>query len=116
MLVAALMASAAFAEAGIPASAPCIDPIAYIRGELAAGRSAIKVPKARYRLVPGDGETCYLELRGLSDVAIDFSGSELVGAVRTRMFSLQSCTNVTLRNVSIDYETLPFTQGRIENL
>jgi cephalosporin-C deacetylase-like acetyl esterase len=92
------------------------DPIAYIRGELAAGRSAIKVPKARYRLVPGDGETCYLELRGLSDVAIDFSGSELVGAVRTRMFSLQSCTNVTLRNVSIDYETLPFTQGRIEKV
>lgn len=116
MLVAALMASAALAEAEMPASDPRIDPIAYVRGELAAGRRAIKVPKARYRLVPGDGETGYLELSGLSDATIDFSGSELVGAVRTRMFTLSSCTNVTLRNVSIDYEALPFTQGRIEKV
>ena len=90
------------------------DPVEYIRGEIAAGRREIKVPKARYTLAPKEGETCYLELKGLNGVTIDFSGSELVGKVKTRMLTLAGCTNLTLRNVMIDYADLPFTQARIE--
>ncbi len=85
-----------------------------INGEIAAGSREIKVPKARYTLTPKEGQTCYLELKGLNDVTIDFSGSELVGKVKTRMLALAGCTNVTLRNVSVDYADLPFTQARIE--
>ena len=92
------------------------DPIARIRDELAAGKREITIPKARYTLTPKDAETCYLELAGLSDVTIDFSGSEFVGTVKTRMLSLQSCTNVTLRNLVVDYADLPFTQATIENV
>ena len=90
------------------------DPVEFIRGEIAAGKREIKVPKARYTLTPKEGETCYLELKGLNGVTIDFSGSELVGKVKTRMLTLVACTNVTLRNVIIDYADLPFTQARIE--
>ena len=90
------------------------DPVEYIRGEIAAGSREIKVPKARYMLTPEEGETCYLELKGLNGVTIDFSGSELVGKVKTRMLTLVACTNLTLRNVMIDYADLPFTQARIE--
>ena len=92
------------------------DPVAYIRRELAAGHRDIKVPQARYTLMPNNGETCYLELTGLNDVTIDFSGSEFVGKVKTRMISLHSCTNVTLRNLAVDYADLPFTQARIEKV
>ena len=90
------------------------NPIARIREELSAGKREITIPKARYMLAPKDGEMCYLELKGLDGVTIDFSGSELVGKVKMRMFTLAGCTNVTLRNVAIDYADLPFTQARIE--
>ena len=102
---------------GQGAAAPAgFDPIAYIHGEIEAGRKAISVPCARYWLTPPEDSTCYLALKGLSDVAIDFNGGELIGKVKTSMLDLEGCTNVTLRNVSIDYADLPFTQARIENV
>ena len=91
-----------------------IDPIALIHREIAAGSATISVPSNRYWLTPPDNATCYLELKGLSDVTIDFGGSELIGTVKTSMLDLEACTNVTLKNLSIDYSDLPFTQARIE--
>ncbi len=93
-----------------------IDPIGYIRGELAAGRRSIAIPKARYWLTPAPGETCYLTLTNLTGVTIDCAGSEFVGTVKTTMFGLHACTNVTLRNVAVDYADLPFTQATIEKV
>ena len=93
-----------------------LDPIAYIRGELAAGSKNITIPKARYWLTPAPGETCYLALTNLTGVTIDCAGSEFVGTVKTTMFGLHACTNVTLRNVSVDYADLPFTQAVIEKV
>ena len=93
-----------------------LDPVAYIRAELARGAKAISVPKARYWLMPKPGASTYLELVGERDVTIDFNGGELVGCVATGMFGLQGCTNVTVRNVSVDYAELPFTQAVIEKV
>ena len=93
-----------------------LDPIGHIRAEIAAGRTAITIPKARYWLTPSAGATSYLELTGLSGVTIDFAGSELVGTVKTTMLALHACTNVTVRNVSVDYADLPFTQAVIEKV
>ena len=93
-----------------------IDLVCHVCGEIAAGNAAVSVPRARYELAPRDGATSCFELRGLSDVTIDFGGSELVGTVKTSMFDLDGCTNVTIRNVSIDYADLPFTQARIEKV
>ena len=93
-----------------------LDPIGHIRAEIAAGRTAITIPKARYWLTPPAGATSYLELTGLSGVTIDFAGSELVGTVKTTMLALHACTNVTVRNVSVDYADLPFTQAVIEKV
>jgi len=39
-----------------------------------------------------------------------------VGTVKTTMLSLHACTNVTVRNVSVDYADLPFTQAVIEKV
>ena len=93
-----------------------LDPMGHIRAEIAAGRTAITIPKARYWLTPSAGATSYLELTGLSGVTIDFAGSELVGTVKTTMLALHACTNVTVRNVSVDYADLPFTQAVIEKV
>ena len=93
-----------------------INPIDLIQSEIAAGNKTVSVPCASYQLAPRDGATCYLELRGLSGVTLDFCGSELIGTVKTSMFDLDGCTNVTIRNVCIDYADLPFTQARVESV
>lgn len=92
------------------------DPLDYVRAEVAKGARVISVPKGVYSVKPPKGEANYLALKGLKDVVIDFNGSELVGAFATGMLYLQNCTNVTVRNVSIDYAELPFTQAVIEKV
>lgn len=88
------------------------DPVAYIKGEIKKGAKEIVVPKGQYKLDTDGVE--YLRLEGLEGVTIDFGGSEFLGVVRTRMIRLHCCTNVTLKNLVIDYPyNLPFTQAVI---
>lgn len=111
VLLLAISLAAAFA---CPAQG--VDPIAYVNEALARGERAIRVPKDRYFVdLPAD-RTSYLTLKGLKDVTIDFQGGALIGKVRSRMLTLSCCTNVTVRNLTIDYETLPFTQAVIERV
>lgn len=90
------------------------DPLVEVRAAIARGEKSIKVPKGKYYLTPAADAKTYLELSGLTGVTIDFSGAELVGAVKTAMIFMSGCTNVTLKNVVIDYSSLPFTQAVIE--
>lgn len=92
------------------------DPLDAVRNAVAHGERRISVPAGRHFLSPREGDIEYLKLEGVSDVIIDFNGAELVGSIRTRMLSFANCTNVTVRNLTIDYEPLPFTQGRIEEV
>lgn len=78
------------------------------------GERTVVVPKGTYRLTGGAGS--FFELKGVSNFTVDFSGSRLVGLKPHRMFSLENCTNVTIRNVFIDYDPLPFTQAIIEKV
>ncbi len=100
---------------GVGASA-AIDPIAFVEAALARGEKEIRVPKGRHFVDLPTNRTAFLALKGVTDVTIDFQGGELVGKVRSRMLNLSACTNVTIRNVTIDYETLPFTQAVIERV
>ena len=94
----------------------CADPVKYIETRAAAGEKLIRLPKAQYWLTPEPGRKSYLTLEGLADVTVDFGGSEFVGTIRTRMLTVRACTNCTFRNLTIDYATLPFTQGVITNV
>lgn len=88
------------------------DVIAFIADKLARGVKYIQVPKCRYTINTRDA--IYLHLKGLSDVTIDFNGSELLGIKKTRMIQLEDCTNTVIRNVAIDYPfCLPFTEAKI---
>lgn len=78
---------------------------------LAAGEKHIIIPPGRYEARPLEGT--HLLLEGLSDVTIDAAGAELVGTETTRAISIKYCTNLTIRGLTIDYDPLPFTQGRI---
>ena len=93
------------------------DPFASIRARLARGEKNVKVAKDVYSVAPtGPDRRVYLKLTGLSDVTIDFGGSKILGRVKTRLVELQACTNVTIRNFTLDYTPLTFTQGIIEKV
>ena len=96
--------------------AAALDPVAYVKAALAKGAKTVKVPKGTYEILPEGDETSYFRLCGLRDVTVDFSGSKLIGKVRTRMFDFVGCTNLTVRNVTVDYAELPFTQATIEKV
>jgi len=110
VLLIMLMACVASANADV-------DPVVYVKDALAKGRSTIVVPKNVYEIEPdGPQESVYFRLRGLRDVTIDFSGSKLIGKVATTLFSIEGCTNLVLRNFTVDYSFLPFTQAVIEKM
>lgn len=85
---------------------------AYIQGCLDAGEKHIVVPAGTYTFNLKD--FLPLTLRQLQDVTIDGSESHFICNENTRAIYMDGCTNVTLKNFSIDFNPLPFVQGRIE--
>jgi len=86
----------------------------FIDGELHAGKSHVVVPPGRYRVTPRERQ--HLVLRDLHDVQIVADGVEMICTETTRALSIVHCRNVSLRGLVIDYDPLPFTQGRITRL
>lgn len=83
----------------------------FIDKEVAAGTKRIQVPPGRYRVVPKDRQ--HLLLRNLRDIQIIADNVEMVCTETTRGLTIRDCTNLTVRGLTIDYDPLPFTQGRI---
>lgn len=79
------------------------DLAAAVRG----GAAAFKVPPGAYRLARP------LELHGLSVFELDGQGATLIFTSGHARLSLEGATNCTVRNLTLDMDPLPFTQGRI---
>jgi hypothetical protein len=86
----------------------------FIDAAFAKGDRTVRVPPGRYRVKPQRAQ--HLVLRGLNDVVIDCAGVEMVCTETTRALTIADCTGLTLRGLTIDYDPLPFTQGRITAL
>lgn len=83
----------------------------FIARELAQGKTYIKAPAGRYEVKPFNGR--HLVLRDLKDVTIDGTGVEFICTETTLAIMIENCENLTLKGFTIDYDPLPFTQGRI---
>ena len=83
----------------------------FIDGEIKAGKKRIIIPPRRYRVAPRH-ET-HLYFKHLADVEIIATGVEMICTHTTRAVVLENCRNVRLTGLTIDYDPLPFTQGRI---
>jgi hypothetical protein len=115
-LYAAAVAAVAMAAqaAAPPAVAPAgkdFDLQGFIDGQAKSGNKKIVVPPGRYRVTPKNRQ--HLVLRDLQDVQIIADGVEMICTETTRALTIANCRNVTLRGLVIDYDPLPFTQGRI---
>lgn len=98
-------------EAAACAATTSADLRTLIDAELAAGNKRIVIPPGRYR-VQADSKG-HLTFRNHSDVEIIAENVELVCTSTVRALFFENCTNVTLRGLAVDYDPLPFTQGKI---
>ena len=80
---------------------------------LAAGQHRIVIPPGVYRTAPPPGEKLHLLLDGLRDVEIVAEGVTMICIQRTRAVEFRNCQNVPLRGLTVDYDPLTFTQGRV---
>ena len=78
------------------------------------GPQPIVIPPGRYRVTPRHRQ--HLVLQDLADVNIIADGVEMICTETTRALTISNCRNVTLRGLSIDYDPLPYTQGKIVKL
>lgn len=78
------------------------------------GQAIINIPKGTYEISTQSGPHYVFE--GLKDVTINGNGSLIICKSISMAFKFQFCENVTLKDISIDYEPLCFTQGTITSV
>jgi parallel beta-helix repeat protein len=96
--------------ANLPTPAP-FDIQGFVDTELQAGQKRIVIPPGRYRVTPHNRQ--HLLLQNLRDVQIIADGVEMICTETTRAITISRCSDVSIRGLTIDYDPLPFTQGRI---
>lgn len=86
----------------------------FVDKAIQAGLQPIVIPPGRYRVTPRHRQ--HLVLQDLADVQIVAEGVEMICCETTRALTISNCRNVTLRGLTVDYDPLPYTQGRIVKL
>ena len=83
----------------------------FVAGRIKAGEHRIVVPPGRYRVTPRYGT--HLWLKDLADTLIVADGVEMVCTQTCRALVFENCRNVCFRGLTVDFDPLPFTEGRI---
>jgi hypothetical protein len=87
---------------------------ALITEQLASGNKQIVIPPGRYPVE--STHEGHLLFSNLKDIEIIAENVELICTSTNRAVLFDNCTNVTLRGLTIDYDPLPFTQGKISTM
>ena len=87
---------------------------AFVDKAVENGQNRIVIPPGVYRVTPKHRE--HLVLKDLSDIEIIASDVEMICTETTRALTIYNCKNLRLSGMTIDYDPLPFTQGRITAL
>lgn len=82
-----------------------------VESAIERGEKIISIPKGNYTLMEKDYKS--VTLKDLKDITIDANGSTIICKKPSRAFDLINCENVRLANFTVDYDPLPYTQGRI---
>jgi hypothetical protein len=86
----------------------------FIQHELSAGKRSVIVPPGCYRVKPKHGR--HLFFKDLADVAIIADGVQMICTETSRAMVFENCRNLHFRGLTIDYNPLAFTEGRITAL
>lgn len=88
----------------------------FINSRLDAGETTVVVPPGRYRVAPIGNSVYHVLLRDRNNVTIIADGVEMICTETVQAVRIENCTNLKLQGLSVDYDPLPFTQGRIVNI
>lgn len=83
----------------------------FIDKELLKGKNEIVIPPGRYRVKP-KGNT-HLLFENLNDITIVANNVELICTETVQAINIINCKNLKIHGLAVDYDPLPFTQGRI---
>jgi hypothetical protein len=83
----------------------------FLNGELTKGKQHIKIPPGRYRVKPTGNR--HLLLKDLKNITIEATGVEMICTETVQAINIINCENLKIIGLSVDYDPLPFTQGRI---
>ncbi len=86
----------------------------FLDAAIKSGEKRIVVPPGRYRVTPKHAR--HLQFKDLTDVEVIATGVEMVCTETTLAIAIESCRNFHLQGLTIDYDPLPFTEGRITAL
>lgn len=78
-----------------------------INQAISSGKKMIKLTSKEYR------SSKTIVLKKVDGVTIDGNGAKLVMTRHKHALLLNGCRNITIKNLTIDYDPLPFTQGVI---
>ena len=98
----------------VPPATQNFDLPGFINTAIQAGSKRVVVPAGRYRVTPQAGH--HLLFKDLTDIEIVADGVEMVCTQTVQAIGFEHCRNVHLRGLTVDYDPLPFTEGRITAL
>src|SRR6056297_1583311 len=82
----------------------------FINQKINAGEKHIVIPPGRYR-VPEFNNT-HLYFNGKNDITIVADDVEMICTQTVPAIKIINCKNFKLQGISVDYDPLPFTQGK----
>jgi len=54
-----------------------------------------------------------LKIENINNMTIEGNGAELIGCDYSTMFHFSQCRNIAINNLTVDWDPLPFTQGKV---
>ena len=54
-----------------------------------------------------------IDIKDITNLTIDGNGSELIGHNYSTMFHFTGCRNISIINLTVDWDPLPYTQGKV---
>ncbi len=86
----------------------------FIDREISSGETNITIQPGQYRVKPING--VHLSFKNLRGITINAMGVEMICTETTRAITVDNCHNLTIKGLTIDYDPIPFTQGRIVSM
>lgn len=84
----------------------------FIDQKISAGEANIVIPPGRYR-VSANGTNHHLRFYELNNITIVADNVEMICTETVQAIQITNCTNFKLQGITVDYDPLPFTQGKI---
>ena len=85
---------------------PAIDVNKLIKEAVKSGQKSLKLPQGTY-------SSKTIILNRLNDFSLDGNGIKLIFTGNTRAITITNSKNIILKNLTIDYDPLPYTQGKV---